>query len=160
MDRTGTNTRMNKDFAAMPIESLVPHKGAMCLWERVVAFDADFVELETQSHRSPDNPLRSEGSLRAIHLCEYGAQAMAVHGGLLAQQGGEARKGYLVALRGVDIRVPRIDDLTSALRCQARLLMNSDASQQYEFRLMHAGECIAEGRAAVMLAPKGDGRDE
>lgn len=138
------------------IEDLIPHKGRMCLWQQVRAFDPTHVTLATRSHEDPGHPLRSGDRLRAIHLCEYGAQAMAVHGGLLARAGGPARKGYLVALRGVEIRVATLDDLEGELVCEARLLMNSETSQQYEFELMHAGMCIAEGRAAVMLAAEGE----
>src|SRR5689334_15527305 len=88
------------------IAALVPHQGAMCLWQDVVEHDAQRVRLRTASHRDPANPLRSDGRLRALHLCEYGAQAMAVHGGLLAREGGApVRAGMLVALRGVALHV-------------------------------------------------------
>ena len=85
------------------IEALVPHKHAMCLWDEVLDWDAQRIHLRATNHRDPDHPLRSDGQLRALHLCEYGAQAMAVHGGLLAREaGGMARAGMLVALRDVD----------------------------------------------------------
>ncbi|MBW8823448.1 MAG: phosphotransferase [Xanthomonadales bacterium] len=136
----------------MNVESLVPHKGAMCLWQRVLDHDATHVRLAASSHRAMDNPLRSDGMLKAIHLCEYGAQAMAVHGGLLGRaRGGVVKAGVLVALRGVQLQVARIDDLAGELVGEAELLMDSDTSQQYGFRILHAGEVIAEGRAAVML---------
>lgn len=133
------------------IATLVPHQGAMCLWQRVLDFDAASVRVITTSHRDALNPLRSDGVLRAIHLCEYGAQAMAVHGGLLAREGATPRAGFLVALRGVQIQRVRIDDLPGELHGHAELLMQSDTSQQYAFRIEHAGTLIAEGRAAVML---------
>ena len=60
------------------IATLVPHQGAMCLWQRVLGFDAASVRVITTSHLDALNPLRSDGVLRAIHICEYGAQAMAV----------------------------------------------------------------------------------
>ena len=66
------------------IEALVPHKHAMCLWDEVLDWDAQRIVLRTAGHRDAAHPLRSDGQLRALHLCEYGAQAMAVHGGLLA----------------------------------------------------------------------------
>ena len=69
------------------IEALVPHKHAMCLWDAVLAWDAERIVLRSDGHRDPGHPLRSGGRLRALHLCEYGAQAMAVHGGLLARAG-------------------------------------------------------------------------
>ena len=134
------------------IEAMIPHKGAMCLWDEVVDWDAQRIRLRSHGHRDAAHPLRSDGRLRAVHLCEYGAQAMAVHGGLRgAAAGGEPKVGFLVALRDVQLHVARIDDLADALECEAELLAESAASQQYAFRIVHAGNVVAEGRAAVML---------
>ncbi len=136
------------------ILTLVPHQHAMCLWDEVVDFDPTHIRLRADTHRDPAHPLRSGGLLRAVHLCEYGAQAMAVHGGLRARDagGGAVRPGMLVALRGVELHCARIDDLAGALECEAELLMEGEASQQYAFRIHHAGALLAAGRAAVMLA--------
>ncbi len=134
------------------IEAIIPHKGAMCLWDEVLEWREERIRLRTHSHRNPAHPLRSDGRLRAVHLCEYGAQAMAVHGGLRgAAAGGAPKIGFLVALREVQLHVARIDDLTDLLECEAELLAESAASQQYAFRVSHAGTLVAEGRAAVML---------
>lgn len=134
------------------IEAMIPHKGAMCLWDEVVDWDAQRIRLRSTGHRDAAHPLRSDGRLRAVHLCEYGAQAMAVHGGLRgAAAGGEPKVGFLVVLRDVQLHVARIDDLADALECEAELLAESAASQQYAFRILHAGDAVAEGRAAVML---------
>lgn len=134
------------------IATLVPHQGAMCLWDEVLDWDASSIRLRTARHRDSSHPLRSHDRLRAIHLCEYGAQAMAVHGGLRARDaGGAVRPGLLVALRGVELHVPRIDDLSGDLVCTAELLIEGDASQQYRFRIHHGDVLLAEGRAAVML---------
>jgi len=137
------------------IATLVPHQGTMCLWHEVVAHDAGQVRLRTASHRDPANPLREGGRLRALHLCEYGAQAMAVHGGLLGREAGApVRPGMLVALRGVALHVARIDDLPGELEGEAMLLANGADSQQYAFRILHQGALLAEGRAAVMLGAR------
>jgi len=134
------------------IEAMIPHKGAMCLWDEVIDWDAQRIRLRSDGHRDAVHPLRSDVRLRAVHLCEYGAQAMAVHGGLRgAAAGGEPKVGFLVALRDVQLHVARIDDLADALECEAELLAESAASQQYSFRIVHAGDVVAEGRAAVML---------
>lgn len=134
------------------IEAMIPHKGAMCLWDEIVDWDAQRIRLRSGGHRDDAHPLRSDGRLRAVHLCEYGAQAMAVHGGLRgAAAGGVPKVGFLVALRDVQLHVARIDDLSGALECEAELLAESAASQQYAFRIVHAGNVVAEGRAAVML---------
>ena len=75
------------------IADLVPHQGAMCLLEKIVHWDDAHAELTTTTHRSPANPLRNAaGRLRAIHLCEYGAQAMAVHGSLVARAAGRSAR--------------------------------------------------------------------
>ena len=137
------------------IAALVPHAGAMCLWDEVIAWDETTIRLRAHNHRDPAHPLRSNGALRGLHLCEYGAQAMAVHGGLLARQaGGHAARGMLVALRSVDLHVGRIDGLPGALECEAIVIARSDDSQQYGFRISHAGTLLAAGRAAVMLQPR------
>jgi predicted hotdog family 3-hydroxylacyl-ACP dehydratase len=137
------------------ILALVPHQGAMCLWDEVLSWDAGTIRLRARNHLDPAHPLRgADGRLRAVHLCEYGAQAMAVHGGLRAQAAGEAaRPGVLVALRGVELHVARIDDLPGALECEASVLIDSDAGWQYAFRIHHAGALLAQGRAAVMPQP-------
>ena len=138
------------------ILTLIPHQGAMCLWDEVVDWNAHSIRLRAHSHRDPAHPLRSDGRLRAIHLCEYGAQAMAVHGGLRARvAGGVAKPGMLVALRGAELHVGRIDDLPHALECEAEVLVEAEGSQQYAFSIRHAGTLLAEGRAAVMLHPRG-----
>ncbi len=134
------------------ILALIPHQGAMCLWDEVVDWNETSVRLRAHNHRDPRHPLRSNGVLRAVHLCEYGAQAMAVHGGLRARDSGEAaRPGMLVALRGVTLHVARIDDLPEALVCEAEALVQAQGSQQYAFRIFHADKLLADGRAAVML---------
>jgi hypothetical protein len=66
----------------------------------------------------------------------------------------------LVALRGVELLVARIDDLPGELTGEAVLLAAGADSQQYAFRILHAGTLLAEGRAAVMLQaplPPGEG---
>lgn len=134
------------------IEALIPHQGAMCLWDEVIDWNQQRIRLRASSHHDPAHPLRSHGRLHALHLCEYGAQAMAVHGGLRAREGGEtAKPGLLVALRGVELHCLRLDDLPGALECTAEVLAEGEGSQQYAFRIHHAGTLLAEGRVAVML---------
>jgi predicted hotdog family 3-hydroxylacyl-ACP dehydratase len=117
-----------------------------------VDWDDTKLRLRGTSHRDPANPLRSGDRLRALHLCEYGAQAMAVHGGLRARAtGGAVRPGMLVALRGIALHVSRIDDLAGELECEAEVLAEGGDSQQYGFRISCDGQLLAEGRAAVML---------
>lgn len=137
-------------MAREDIAALIPHQGGMCLWEHIVEWNDARVVLETTSHRALDNPLRSNDKLRAVHLCEYGAQAMAVHGALKAAPE-RAPPGMLVALRSVTFARDYIDDLNDVLRVEATCLQVGDSSQQYSFKIVHAGSVVAEGRAAVLL---------
>ncbi|MGY0505771.1 phosphotransferase [Luteimonas sp. e5] len=132
----------------------------MCLWQRVLAFDAEHVRVATDSHRDPGNPLRRGALLPALALVEYGAQAMAVHGGLLAQPlhaaTGTPRRGMLVALREVELQCTRLDTLAGEIEGHAVCLAAGADSQQYRFRIEHAGRVIAHGRATVLLQPAGE----
>lgn len=132
--------------------SLIPHHGSMCLLDRIVEWDDRRVVLETDTHRSESNPLRAADKLRAVHLCEYGAQAMAVHGALRSGSGAAA-DGLLVSLRSVELTRDWIHDLPSSLRIEAVCLHQEPSSLQYSFRVTHRGELLAEGRAAVLLTP-------
>ena len=135
------------------ISALIPHAGAMCLLERIEYWDDSSVTIATTTHRNPANPLAGRSGLRAIHLCEYGAQAMAVHGGLMAHARGEsARPGLLVSLRNVTLRCDFVHDLEGELVVEARRLHDSGAAWQYEFRVTHTGKLLAQGRAMVSVA--------
>jgi predicted hotdog family 3-hydroxylacyl-ACP dehydratase len=133
------------------IAALIPHQGEMCLLDRVVEWGKDHVVLATSTHRSADNPLRLDGRLRAVHLCEYGAQAMAVHGGLSAKADGRAPKaGFLVSLRDVQLTVDYVDQISGELVVTAQRLLESAASWQYSFEVKHDGATLASGRAAII----------
>ena len=133
------------------IAALIPHQGEMCLLDRVVEWDNGRIVLATSTHRSPSNPLRLDGRLRAIHLCEYGAQAMAVHGGLRAQaEGRTAQPGFLVSLRDVQLNIDFLDHLPGDLTVTAQRLLETPGSWQYAFTVEHGGDILATGRAAVV----------
>jgi predicted hotdog family 3-hydroxylacyl-ACP dehydratase len=135
--------------------ALIPHQGAMCLLDDILAWDENAIHARSRSHLRIDNPLRSDGCLRAVHLCEYGAQAMAVHGGLIARAAGStAAPGFLVSLRAVELALARIDDLPDALDVYAEKLVSGETGWQYLFRIEHAGAEIARGRAVVLAATR------
>jgi predicted hotdog family 3-hydroxylacyl-ACP dehydratase len=131
---------------------LIPHQYEMCLLERVLHWDEQLIRLATDTHRSLSHPLRNEGRLRSLHLCEYGAQAMAVHGALKARANGAmSPPGMLVSLRAVNFARDYIEDLPGELIIEARCLQASASTLQYQFLVTHRDELLAEGRAAVML---------
>lgn len=130
----------------------IPHSGTMCLLERLESWDANAIHCTTHTHALADNPLRTPGGLLSPNLIEYAAQAMALHGGLLAAEGDEPSAGFLASARNVRLAVERIDDIAGALHVHAQR-MSGDASQiLYEFAVKDAqGKPLAEGRAVVVL---------
>jgi predicted hotdog family 3-hydroxylacyl-ACP dehydratase len=137
--------------AGIDIRALVPHAGTMCLLDTLDSWDGERVTLRTRSHARPDNPLRRNGRLAAICLCEYGAQAMAVHGALVGRPGGAMRRaGLLVSLRDVTLAVARVESLPGELYVEAWRLVVGAGGLQYRFRVSHAGHALAQGRATVL----------
>lgn len=134
------------------ILTLVPHQGAMCLWDEVLACSGDAIHCRTQGHRDAAHPLRRDGRLAAVHLVEYGAQAMAIHGGLAARLAGGAgaRPGVLAAVRDFSFAVATLDDLAAPLECRARRLVAGAGGWLYELALEAGGRALARGRASVI----------
>ncbi|MDE2156122.1 MAG: phosphotransferase [Xanthomonadaceae bacterium] len=131
---------------------LIPHAGAMCLLDAVLAWDGRSIHAIAAGHARTDNPLRGPHGLHAVHLAEYGAQAMALHGALRARAAGVAtqRPGLLVSLRGMQLDVEYVDRLDGHLDVHAECLHAQDRSAQYAFRVEHHGMVLASGRAAVI----------
>jgi predicted hotdog family 3-hydroxylacyl-ACP dehydratase len=130
----------------------IPHQGRMCLLDRVEAWDDQGIRCCAGSHRAADNPLRASGRLGAACGIEYAAQAMAVHGALLAPPGSTgARAGYLVSVRGVQLHVPRLDDIAADLEIEASCMTRGENNILYRFSVSAAGRLLLEGRAAVIL---------
>ena len=133
------------------IAELIPHQGTMSLLDRVASWNESHILALTTTHLALDHPLRSNGCLRAVHLCEYGAQAAALHGGLVARAAGTvAEPGYLVSLRDVTLNCSRIDDLAGELRIGAELLLQDSGSWQYRFTASHEAAILASGRLAII----------
>jgi predicted hotdog family 3-hydroxylacyl-ACP dehydratase len=140
--------------APVDIRELIPHAGAMCLLERVVWWNEGGAILATTSHRRHDNPLQLRGRLSAICLCEYGAQAAAVHGGLVARAAGRRMvPGFLAALREVVVTTEPVDALPGEITVEVERLHAGGTGFQYVFRVTHDGAELARGRAAIIEIP-------
>lgn len=130
--------------------ALIPHAGSMCLLDRVEQWDDERIVCSSLSHRRMDNPLRTEHGLAAVHGVEYGAQAMAVHGGLLAQRAGvRLPAGYLAALRDVCLHAARLDEVDGPLQVAAVRLMAEGGNLMYRVEISSAGRMLVEARVTV-----------
>jgi predicted hotdog family 3-hydroxylacyl-ACP dehydratase len=124
----------------------------MCLLDCVEAWDQQRIRCRASSHRAANNPLRAFGRLGAACGIEYAAQAMAVHGALLAPPDStSARVGYLVSVRGTRLHVPRLDDIAADLLVEATCITHSENNILYQFSVSAARRLLLEGRAAVVL---------
>jgi len=133
------------------IEAHIPHRGAMCLLDEVIEWDARRIVCRAVSHRDPANPMRVAGILPAACGIEYGAQAMAVHGALLDAHGAPLGRGFLASVRAVQLRAARLDDVEGPLSVTAERLSGENAHVLYAFSISGgAGELVC-GRAAVVL---------
>jgi len=136
----------------------------MCLLDEVLAWDAARIRCRSDSHRSCDNPLRAHGRLGAACGIEYAAQAMAVHGALIAASAPLERTmstqvrgslgasvGYLASVRNVALAVSRLDDLEEELIAAAERVTGDGRTVLYEFTVSSGARVLLSGRAGIVL---------
>ncbi|WP_439671927.1 putative 3-hydroxylacyl-ACP dehydratase, HotDog domain [Cupriavidus necator] len=137
------------------IAARIPHQGTMCLLDGVLAWDPASVRCTSATHTRADNPLRAHGRLAALSGIEYAAQAMAVHGALLAEaesgMGARPRSGYLASVRKLVLHVERLDDIDAPLQVEAQRISGEGSSVLYAFTVSAKGQALLSGRAAVIL---------
>jgi predicted hotdog family 3-hydroxylacyl-ACP dehydratase len=130
----------------------IPHAGDMCLLDAVQTWNESTIHATAERHTQSNHPLRSSRGLHAVHLAEYGAQATAVHGALLAisRNSAKMRPGRLVSLRDVHLTVEYVDLSKGRLDVHAQCLSADDRGAQYAFRVEQNEQLLASGRVAVM----------
>jgi len=132
----------------------------MCLLDEVMEWDALRIVCRSSSHRAADHPLRRGERLGIACAIEYAAQAMALHGVLVAATTAadpSPRAGYLASVRDVRFGAARIDDIGADLLCTATRLVGDAGTVLYEFGIAAArtaGEeshrlCV--GRATIVI---------
>jgi predicted LPLAT superfamily acyltransferase/predicted hotdog family 3-hydroxylacyl-ACP dehydratase len=148
---TSTHGVNNRGNNKSEIRALVPHSGSMCLLDRVIEWNDRSIVCTSNTHRDPDNPLRRNARLSAVHALEYGAQAAAVHGGLRARAAGAtAAPGYVAALRDAHLHVTWLEDLESPLQVIAERMFGDEANTVYECRISAGDLLVAQGRVTIM----------
>lgn len=131
--------------------SLIPHSFDMCLLDHVESWNEDNIVCHSQSHLLKTNPLCRENNLSSVHLIEYAAQTMAVHGGLNDRaQGTQMTSGYLAALRNVNIHLCELNKLQDTLRIEATKVLSQGGNMIYNFTVSTAGSELISGRATVV----------
>ena len=160
------------------IERHIPHKGRMCLLDEVLAWDAAHIRCRSGTHRSAANPLRAHGRLGVACGIEYAAQAMAVHGALIAASAPLASTvatsvrgsigagvGYLASVRNVTLAVSDLDQLGEDLIADAERITGDGRTVLYDFTVSCGRRPLLAGRASIVFgtavpaAPVGTGSD-
>ncbi len=135
------------------IQAHIPHQGRMCLLQAAERWDNTEIVCSAISHLAPDHPLRNLQGLPIIAGIEYAAQAMAVHGALLAQPGQPPEVGYLTSVRNVQWFAARLDDVGAPLRIQATRISGNEMSLLYDFSIYCEVRLMLSGRAGVLTKP-------
>jgi predicted hotdog family 3-hydroxylacyl-ACP dehydratase len=137
------------------IQTHIPHQGNMCLLHAVERWDSTEIVCSAISHLAAGHPLRNALGLPITAGIEYAAQAMAVHGALLAPVAQTPDIGYLTSVRNVQWTTERLDNAGAPLRIQAARISGNESSLLYDFSLHCEGRLLLSGRASVMTKPPG-----
>ena len=130
----------------------IPHGGTMCLLDRLEHWTPGEIDCTANNHAQADHPLRSASGLLAPTAIEYAAQAMALHGSLVAPPGTAPSPGYIASVRNVRFAALRLDTVSGELKIHAERLAGGANEVLYAFRVSDAAAgVLAEGRAAVVL---------
>jgi predicted hotdog family 3-hydroxylacyl-ACP dehydratase len=145
--------RLNRE----EIAALIPHAGRMVLLDEVIEWDDARIVCHSTMHQDRGNPLYVTGQLSSVCGIEFAAQAMAVHGGLVARAHGsdavstKPRAGFLASVRNVQMNVARLDDVRSVLTIEAMREAGDDLNVLYRFEVRAGSAVLVSGRAAVVL---------
>jgi predicted hotdog family 3-hydroxylacyl-ACP dehydratase len=133
------------------IATHIPHAGSMCLLDEVLNWNATHIECRSTTHRAAANPLRAHGRLGSACGVEYAAQAMALHGALVARRTSAPTAGYLAGIRAVVLHVERLDDIQNDLLISGERLHGDEAIVMYQFSVRVAARALLTGRATIVL---------
>ena len=135
------------------IATIIPHAGTMCLLDGVLRWDEVSLRCVSRRFRDPDNPLRrADGTLGSASGIEIAAQAMAVHGSLVAGKDGRPARAYLASLRDVWLRTQALDVVSGELIVDAERLAENADGANYRFAVAGGGVELIRGRATVRFA--------
>ena len=138
----------SKPLSKIHFAHLIPHAGSMSLIDAVDFWSDKQIICRSSSHQDPANPLRLYTGLSSMHLIEYGAQAMAIHGGLLS---GKASPGFLAAIRNVHLYSDDLSAITSDLLITAEAALKIQDGAVYDVSIRDSKQhLLLEARATVI----------
>jgi predicted hotdog family 3-hydroxylacyl-ACP dehydratase len=135
------------------IQAHIPHQGNMCLLHAAEHWDNTEIVCSAISHLAVDHPLSNALGLPITAGIEYAAQAMAVHGALLAPTDSAPDVGYLTSVRNVQWTTARLDNAGAQLRVQASRISGNESSLLYDFSIHCEDRLLLSGRASVITKP-------
>lgn len=136
------------------VAGLVPHAGAMCLLDEVIAWSVDRIHCRAAIDADAEHPLAGAEGVPATALIEYAAQATAAHGTLLARRNGQAgapaAEGRLVALRSIELAAaPGEIEAAGRLDVHAERVMADAAGSIYRFQVLVGQRIMVSGRLTI-----------
>ena len=135
------------------VESLIPHRGAMRLLDRVLRVEGDTVEAEVEVPY--DGLFVRDGQVPSWVGIEYMAQAVAAWAGTRERgRGGVPRAGLLLGTRRYEAHC---DGFPSGARLHVRAdceLIGSNGLGQFHCRITRDGTLLAESRISVLDPPQ------
>lgn len=136
------------------VESLIPHRGAMRLLDRVLRVEGDIAEAEVDVPF--DGLFVQDGQVPSWIGIEYMAQTVAAWAGARERdRGGAPRAGLLLGTRRY---VAHCDGFPSGARLQVAAeceLIGSNGLGQFHCRITLDGAVMAESRISVLDPPEG-----
>lgn len=145
----------NDSFASFgAIEAWVPHRGAMCLLDRLVAADDEHALAEVEV--PADGLFVRDGGVPAWVGIEYMAQTVAAWAGARARRAGGAPKvGFLLGSRRYEAQCAAFP-AGATLRVEARCeLIGDNGLGMFDCRIVLAGEEVARAQVSVFESPEG-----
>ncbi|HED33709.1 MAG TPA: 3-hydroxylacyl-ACP dehydratase [Gammaproteobacteria bacterium] len=109
----------------------------MCLLDSIKSWNKKQILCVVSSHQKENHPLRNSEGLPMTSLIEYGAQAIAVHGCLSADNSSVMKEGYLVALRDIKLAQGWLSDIQSEIEIFAECIYAESGNMIYSI-LVHA----------------------
>jgi predicted hotdog family 3-hydroxylacyl-ACP dehydratase len=128
----------------------------MCLLDEVLTWNPVRVQCRSTTHRDVANPLRAHDRLAAVCGIEYAAQAMAVHGALIASRITSSTQsatvaGFLASVRNVNLYANRLDDIEGDLVATAELVTGDEHTVLYDFTVSAGERTLLAGRATIVF---------